>query len=77
MRVLIFCAGNAKGADTSRLVTNIFTSHLPEVLDPILPRLYYLALQFAQPFLVERAIELISNPRGRNFYLNGGGLFYT
>ncbi|KAH6719181.1 P-loop containing nucleoside triphosphate hydrolase protein [Leptodontidium sp. MPI-SDFR-AT-0119] len=66
--------GNAKGADTSRLVTNIFTSHLPEVLDPILPRLYYLALQFAQPFLVERAIELISNPRGRNFYLNGGGL---
>jgi hypothetical protein len=47
------------------------------MLDPILPRLCYLALQFAQPFLVERAIELISNPRGPNFYLNGGRLFYT
>lgn len=54
---------------------DIFTSHLPELLDPIFPRLCYSALQFTQPFLVERAIELISNPRGRNFYKEGGGLF--
>ena len=47
------------------------------MLDPIFPRLCYSALQFAQPFLVERAIELISDPTGRNFYLKGGGSFHT
>ncbi|KAL3426496.1 hypothetical protein PVAG01_00005 [Phlyctema vagabunda] len=66
--------GNVKQSDPSRLVIEMFTSHLPEMLDPILARLCYLALQFAQPFLVQRAIELISSPKGRNFYLNGGGL---
>ncbi|KAL6894904.1 P-loop containing nucleoside triphosphate hydrolase protein [Trichoderma evansii] len=34
------------------------------LLDPILPRLSHLALQFTQSFLVERAIDLISDTRG-------------
>ncbi|PTB37966.1 hypothetical protein M441DRAFT_60292 [Trichoderma asperellum CBS 433.97] len=67
--------GNEKEATTAGLVIDIFTSNFSEVLlDPIFPRLGYLALQFTQPFLVERAIDLISDTRGRNFYLNGGGL---
>lgn len=43
------------------------------MLDPMFARLCYSALQFAQPFLLQRGIELISDPMGRNFYLNGGG----
>lgn len=69
--------GNVKQADTSRLVIDVFTTNFSEVvLDPFMPRLCFLGLQFAQPFLVERAIDLISNPAGRNFYMNGGELFY-
>lgn len=73
---LTYGAGNEKEATTAGLVIDIFTSNFSEVLlDPIFPRLGYLALQFTQPFLVERAIDLISDTRGRNFYLNGGRLF--
>lgn len=52
----------------------IFKSHQSELLSPVLPRLLFMALQFAQAFLVRRATQYIELPVEVNTYKNGGGL---
>ena len=44
------------------------------LMSPILPRLAYTAFIYAQPFLVQRATEYMSEPSGPNTYKIGGGL---
>lgn len=52
----------------------MFFSHIIEFLAPIFPRLCYLALTFAQPFLVRRAIDYISKPKTDGSKERGDGL---
>ncbi|EXM19442.1 hypothetical protein FOTG_12493 [Fusarium oxysporum f. sp. vasinfectum 25433] len=57
-----------------KLAKEIFFSHIIEFLAPIFPRLCYLALTFAQPFLVRRAIDYISKPKTDGSKERGDGL---
>ncbi|KAF5687004.1 major facilitator family transporter [Fusarium denticulatum] len=57
-----------------KLAKEIFLSHTLEFLAPIFPRLCYLSLTFAQPFLVRRAIDFISKPRTEGSGQRGDGL---
>jgi len=44
------------------------------LMSPILPRLAYTGFMYAQPFLVQRATDYMSEPSGHNTYKVGGGL---
>jgi hypothetical protein len=44
------------------------------LISPFIPRLAYIGFTFAQPFLVHRATEYMSEPAGPNIYKIGGGL---
>lgn len=44
------------------------------LVSPVIPRLAYIGFTFAQPFLVHRATEYMSEPAGPNIYKIGGGL---
>ncbi|KAF5553204.1 multidrug resistance [Fusarium napiforme] len=57
-----------------KLAKEIFLSHTIEFLAPIFPRLCYLSLTFAQPFLVRRAIDYISKPKTEGSGQRGDGL---
>ncbi|KAI1033937.1 hypothetical protein LB503_010963 [Fusarium chuoi] len=57
-----------------KLAKEIFFSHTYEFLAPIFPRLCYLSLTFAQPFLVRRAIDYISKPKTESSGERGDGL---
>ncbi|CVL03538.1 related to multidrug resistance protein [Fusarium mangiferae] len=57
-----------------KLAKEIFSSHTYEFLAPIFPRLCYLSLTFAQPFLVRRAIDYISKPKTEGSNERGDGL---
>ncbi|KAF4442024.1 multidrug resistance [Fusarium acutatum] len=57
-----------------KLAKEIFFSHTIEFLAPIFPRLCYLSLTFAQPFLVRRAIDYISKPKTEGSGQRGDGL---
>ncbi|KAF5660313.1 multidrug resistance [Fusarium circinatum] len=57
-----------------KLAKEIFSSHTYEFLAPIFPRLCYLSLTFAQPFLVRRAIDYISKPKTEGSGQRGDGL---
>ncbi|KAF4440782.1 hypothetical protein F53441_12190 [Fusarium austroafricanum] len=57
-----------------KLAKDIFLSHIGEFLEPIFPRLCYLSLTFAQPFLVRRAIDYISTPSSQVAKERGYGL---
>ncbi|KAG4291732.1 hypothetical protein FPRO06_12985 [Fusarium proliferatum] len=57
-----------------KLAKEIFFSHTYEFLAPIFPRLCYLSLTFAQPFLVRRAIDYISKPKTEGSGERGDGL---
>ncbi|RYC82063.1 ABC transporter C family member 3 [Fusarium oxysporum f. sp. narcissi] len=57
-----------------KLAKEIFFSHIIEFLAPVFPRLCYLALTFAQPFLVRRAIDYISKPKTDGSKERGDGL---
>lgn len=48
--------------------------HARDLLDPVFPRLCLLALTFAQPFLVRRAIEHLSKPQNVNTSQESGAL---
>jgi len=44
------------------------------LIRPILPRLLYTGFMYAQPFLVQRATDYMSEPTDENTYKIGGGL---
>ena len=56
------------------LLSLVIRRHGRLLLDPVFPRLCFLALTFTQPFLVDRASTYISEDLGANTYKVGGGL---
>ena len=55
-------------------MSELIRAHYPEFLGPVFPRLCLIALTFAQPFLVRRAIDYVSEPESPDTSQRGGGL---